>query len=146
MTRNARSFGRQTNRQGDQVELKGRQPRRPQLSKGDQAEGQKAKEKPGRTSRPKDELFAEFGECLSGCFEGHQVAQIMAEAQERAAQSGQDVEPFVAALAFNKARARMRELMPGASENEIRVEAASNPKLGKVVALADSCSGRQEGG
>ena len=76
------------------------------------------------------------------CFTGEEVGELMTETAERSTESGQEMEPYFAALSFNKARRRVEELMPGASKKEIRAAAAADPKseLGRAVAVVDAAS------
>ncbi len=97
---------------------------------------------PGGHLGSKEELLAGLSESVMNCFTGEEVGELMTETAERSTESGQEMEPYFAALSFNKARRRVEELMPGASKKEIRAAAAADPKseLGRAVAVVDAAS------
>ena len=134
LTRNARSLGRQTNHQSDLVEIG----KRPPAVKA----GVLPRRAPEGRLGSKDELLTGLSESVLNCFTGEEIGELMTEAAERSTESGQDMEPYFAALSFNKARRRIEELMPGASKKEIRAAAAADPKseLGRAVAVVDAAS------
>ena len=134
LTRNARSLGRQTNHQSDLVEIG----KRPPAVKA----GVLPRRAPEGRLGSKDELLTGLSESVMNCFSGEEIGELMTEAAERSTESGQEMEPYFAALSFNKARRRIEELMPGASKKEIRAAAAADPKpgLGRAVAVVDAAS------
>ena len=58
---------------------------------------------PGGHLGSKEELLAGLSESVMNCFTGEEVGELMTETAERSTESGQEMEPYFAALSFNKA-------------------------------------------
>ena len=129
LTRNARSLGRQTNHQSDLVEIG----KRPAVKAG-----VLPRRVPGGHLGSKDELLTGLSESVMNCFTGEEIGELMTETAERSRESGQEMEPYFAALSFNKARRRVEELIPGASKyiRAVKREEATIPdeKAAKMTA------------
>ena len=130
LTRNARSLGRQTNHQSDLVEIG----KRPPAVKA----GVLPRRAPEGRLGSKDELLTGLSESVMNCFTGEEIGELMTETAERSRESGQEMEPYFAALSFNKARRRVEELIPGASKyiRAVKREEATIPdeKAAKMTA------------
>ncbi|MFA5507315.1 MAG: hypothetical protein WC314_13705 [Vulcanimicrobiota bacterium] len=133
---NAQSYGRQTNRSEDLVEL--HQATSPEVHLTPRALREQSLETRGFRSAglSRSRLLADLLDKLESGLSNPEAAALYARAEKLSGDSG--AEPFLAALVHNAVGEKLAQFRPGMSREQLAQEAEQDPEVKKLMSLSDS--------